>query len=136
DHSVGKSLNAPQCGKSVKRDDRARSQSRRPNHLFCRERNPVSDARNRFLRQLIQDAHSADSTRLVSAALQAHQVADGNRISIHIDDPIASDLDVLGNNEYIGWYVRRPADADSIDWVSDYNKPLIMSEFGGGGLFA
>ena len=96
---------------------------------------PVSDARNRFLRQLIQDAHSADSTRLVSAALQAHQVADGNRISIHIDDPIASDLDVLGNNEYIGWYVRRPADTDSIDWVSDYNKPLIMSEFGGDALF-
>lgn len=67
---------------------------------------PVSDARNRFLRQLIQDAHSADSTRLVSAALQAHEVAERNRVSIHIDDPIASDLDVLGNNEYIGWYVR------------------------------
>jgi beta-glucuronidase len=96
---------------------------------------PVSDARNRFLRRLIQDAHSADSTRLVSAALQAHEVAEQNRITIHIDDPIASDLDVLGNNEYIGWYVRRPADADSIDWVSEYGKPLIMSEFGGDALF-
>ena len=96
---------------------------------------PVSDARNRFLRQLIQDAHSADPTRIVSAALQAHEVVDRNRITIHIDDPIASDLDVLGNNEYIGWYVRRPADADSIDWVSEYDKPLIMSEFGGDALF-
>ncbi len=86
---------------------------------------PVSDARNRFLRQLIQDAHSADPTRIVSAALQAHEVVDRNQITIHIDDPIASDLDVLGNNEYIGWYVRRPADADSIDWVSEYDKPLI-----------
>jgi beta-glucuronidase len=96
---------------------------------------PVSDARNRFLRQLIQDAHSADPTRLVSAALQAHEAAEGNRVTIHIDDPIANDLDVLGNNEYIGWYVRRPADADSIDWVSEYGKPLIMSEFGGDALF-
>ncbi|MGB8494320.1 MAG: glycoside hydrolase family 2 TIM barrel-domain containing protein [Candidatus Acidiferrum sp.] len=96
---------------------------------------PISDARNRFLRQLIQDAHSVDPTRLVSAALQAHEVVERNRITIHIDDPIASDLDVLGNNEYIGWYVRRPEDADSIDWASAYDKPLIMSEFGGDALF-
>ena len=26
-------------------------------------------------------------------------------------------------------------DADSIDWVSPYNKPLIMSEFGGDALY-
>ena len=96
---------------------------------------PVSDARNRFLRQLIQDAHSADPTRLVAAALQANEIVDRNRISIHIHDPIANDLDVLGNNEYIGWYVRRPEDADSIEWISAYDKPLIMSEFGGDALF-
>jgi beta-glucuronidase len=96
---------------------------------------PISDARNRFLRQLIQDAHSADSTRLVSAALQANAVAEGKHITIHLNDPIGSDLDVLGNNEYIGWYVRRPEEADSIDWASEYGKPLIMSEFGGDALF-
>ena len=66
----------------------------------------------------------------MSAALQAREVVERNRTTIHIDDPIASDLDVLGNNEYIGWYVRRPEDADSIDWASAYDKPLIMSEFG------
>jgi beta-glucuronidase len=96
---------------------------------------PISDARNRFLRQLIQDAHAADPTRLVSAALQSNEVAEGNRMTIHINDPIASDLDVLGNNEYIGWYTGRPEDADSIDWISGYGKPLIMSEFGGDALF-
>jgi beta-glucuronidase len=96
---------------------------------------PISDARNRFLRQLVQDAHSADPTRLVSAALQAHEVVERNRLTIHIDDPIASDLDVLGNNEYFGWYTRRPEDADSIGWISEYDKPLIMSEFGGDALF-
>ncbi len=96
---------------------------------------PVSDARNHFLQHLIQDAHSADPTRLVSAALQADQFVDRNRMTIRINDPIASDLDVLGNNEYIGWYVGRPRDADSIDWVSEYNKPLIMSEFGGDALY-
>jgi beta-glucuronidase len=96
---------------------------------------PISDARNRFLRQLIQDARSADPTRLVSAALQANQLVDRNRMTIRINDPIASDLDVLGNNEYIGWYIGRPEDADSSDWNSEYDKPLIMSEFGGDALF-
>jgi len=96
---------------------------------------PISDARNRFLRQLIQDAHSADPTRLVSAALQADQLVDRNRMIIRVNDPIASDLDVLGNNEYVGWYVGRPEDTDSIDWVSEFGKPMIMSEFGGDALF-
>ncbi|MGC2463803.1 MAG: glycoside hydrolase family 2 TIM barrel-domain containing protein, partial [Candidatus Acidiferrum sp.] len=96
---------------------------------------PVSDARNHFLRELIQEAHSIDSTRLVAAALQSTEVAEGNRVAIHINDPIAGDLDVLGNNEYIGWYTRRPEDADSTDWFSAYNKPLIMSEFGGDALY-
>jgi beta-glucuronidase len=96
---------------------------------------PISDARNAFLRKLIQDAHAADPTRLVSAALQSNQVAEGNRTAIYINDPIAGDLDVLGNNEYVGWYVGKPEDTDSIDWISEYGKPLIMSEFGGDALF-
>ena len=95
---------------------------------------PITDARNRFLGQLIQEAHSTDPTRLVSAALQAEEVVHDNHISIHINDPIARQLDVMGNNEYIGWYIHRPADADSADWVSQYDKPLIMSEFGGDAL--
>jgi beta-glucuronidase len=96
---------------------------------------PVSDARNLFLREMIQDAHSRDPTRLVSAALQSTEVANGNRTTVQIDDPIANDLDVLGNNEYIGWYTGRPENTDSMDWVSRYDKPLIMSEFGGDALF-
>ena len=96
---------------------------------------PISDARNRFLGQLIQEAHSNDPTRLVSAALQAEETKNGNRLTIHINDPIANELDVMGNNEYIGWYVHNIADLDSTDWVSKYDKPLIMSEFGGDAQF-
>jgi beta-glucuronidase len=96
---------------------------------------PITEARNAFLRQMIQTAHSADSTRLVSAALQAQESDTPDRITITINDPIAADLDVLGNNEYIGWYAHRPVDADKTNWVSSYNKPLIMSEFGGDALF-
>ena len=96
---------------------------------------PIGDARNRFLRQLIEEAHSSDPTRLVSAALQAVEKESGGRLLIQINDPIADALDVMGNNEYIGWYSHSIADLDRTDWTSKYDKPLIMSEFGGDALF-
>ncbi|HMD44277.1 MAG TPA: glycoside hydrolase family 2 TIM barrel-domain containing protein [Candidatus Acidoferrum sp.] len=91
---------------------------------------PINEARNHFLSQLVEQAHSTDPTRLVSAALQAEERDDGNRLTIQINDPMAGELDVMGENEYIGWYTHRIADIDRTDWVSKYNKPLIMSEFG------
>ncbi len=60
---------------------------------------------------------------------------DASGLHIRIDDPIAKELDVMGNNEYIGWYAHTIADLDKTDWSSDYNKPLIMSEWGGDALF-
>ncbi len=96
---------------------------------------PINEARNRFLSQLIQQAHSSDPTRLVTAALQASETDEGNRLHIRISDPIAKELDVMGNNEYIGWYAHTIADLDRTDWSSDYEKPLIMSEWGGDALF-
>jgi len=45
--------------------------------------------------------------------------------------PIASDLDASGTmNTSAGMFATRK-DADSIDWISAYDKALIMSEFGG-----
>ena len=96
---------------------------------------PISEARNRFLSQLIQQAHSSDPTRLVSAALQEEEVQNGGRLSIRINDPIASELDVMGGNEYIGWYAHSIPDLDTTDWSSKYDKPMILSEFGADALF-
>jgi beta-glucuronidase len=96
---------------------------------------PVSDARNLFLKQLIQYTHSLDSSRLVSAALQSKEEAAHSHIAMSISDPIAGELDVIGVNEYIGWYSHKPADADTAEWSSLFNKPVIVSEFGGDALF-
>ena len=41
-------------------------------------------------------------------------------------------MDVIGFNEYIGWYEQRPEGADTTEWRVAYEKPLIVSEFGGG----
>ena len=46
-------------------------------------------------------------------------------------DPLGAYLDVLGNNEYIGWYDGPIEKADRIVWRSAFDKPLVMSEFGG-----
>jgi beta-glucuronidase len=48
-----------------------------------------------------------------------------------IDDPLGESLDVIGFNEYIGWYEQTPEDADKTVWKTPYEKPLIVSEFGG-----
>ncbi len=45
-------------------------------------------------------------------------------------DPLSPYIDVLGLNEYLGWYVGRSEDIDRQTWTSAYDKPLIVSEFG------
>jgi beta-glucuronidase len=92
---------------------------------------PVTDARNEFLRKLVRQVRSLDPVRLVTAAMLHH--AQGN-VNV-IDDPLGADLDVLGCNEYIGWYDGLPDKADRAEWKSIYSKPLIMSEFGADALY-
>ncbi|HSY38299.1 MAG TPA: glycoside hydrolase family 2 TIM barrel-domain containing protein [Polyangia bacterium] len=88
---------------------------------------PVTEARTRFLRTLVADARAADPTRLLTAALEHHPV--GPRAE-RIDDPLGADLDVLGLNEYVGWYDGLPKKCDTLDWSAAYAKPIVVSEFG------
>jgi beta-glucuronidase len=90
---------------------------------------PLSDARLSFLRNLISHL---DSTRLLSAAMERHYLDAKTQM---IDDPLGEFLDVLGCNEYVGWYDGLPEKADGLVWKSKYQKPLVMSEFGGDALF-
>ena len=93
---------------------------------------PPSDARLSFLKNLISHARSLDSTRLMSAAMERHYI---NETTPMIDDPLGEYLDVLGCNEYVGWYEGLPEKADRLEWRSKYQKPLVMSEFGGDALY-
>jgi beta-glucuronidase len=93
---------------------------------------PLSDARLSFLRNLISHVRSLDPTRLLSAAMERHYLDAKTQM---IDDPLGEFLDVLGCNEYVGWYDGLPEKADELEWKSKYQKPLVMSEFGGDALF-
>ena len=88
---------------------------------------PLSEPRTKFLRELVQTARTLDPTRLISAALQVQHHEGTTRV---LDDPLGAYLDVLGCNEYIGWYEGTAEDADQAVWKTPYDKPLVMSEFG------
>jgi beta-glucuronidase len=88
---------------------------------------PLGDARTRFLGSLATKARELDNTRLVTAATLPHY---SDPKTITIEDPLGKFLDVLGCNEYLGWYDGGPTKPDTIAFKTTYDKPLIMSEFG------
>ena len=88
---------------------------------------PNTPARTQFIATLASRARQLDSTRLITAALLVR----GQGNTKIVDDPLGKELDVIGTNEYIGWYEGKPEKADTTQWQIGYEKPLIMSEFGG-----
>ncbi len=88
---------------------------------------PANEARTLFISTLAARARELDPTRLITAALLVR--AEGH--TKIIDDSLGKALDVIGFNEYIGWYEQHPETADLTSWRVDYQKPLIVSEFGG-----
>ena len=97
---------------------------------------PVSPARTDFLARLAATARSLDTSRLVTAAVfaGASERPDGTTL-LRIEDPLAQHLDVVGVNEYFGWYDGLPAKARTLRWETTVTKPLVLSEFGAGALY-
>lgn len=91
---------------------------------------PHSDARDRFLRKLLRYARSQDSTRLISLAME---VTSAKNYENKLQDNLHDEVDVVAFNQYVGWY-RDINDAAKMKWTIPYDKPVIVSEFGGGAL--
>lgn len=92
---------------------------------------PVSEARNHFLGRLAKKARELDNTRLLSAAMEKYYRSDNPNIAV-VEDPLADLVDMVSFNQYIGWYDGLPEKADKVTWEINYNKPVFVSEFGGG----
>ncbi|HZR67252.1 MAG TPA: glycoside hydrolase family 2 TIM barrel-domain containing protein [Terriglobales bacterium] len=90
---------------------------------------PISSDRTEFLKMLAAYARQLDSTRLIASALN-HWDRNGDVRTL--SDPFGEALDVLGINEYMGWYESKVEDADSTRWEFAYEKPVVFSEFGAG----
>jgi len=87
---------------------------------------PNTPARTKFLTNLANEARQLDSTRPITSALIGPH-AKGNQMVQN--DPLIDALDIVGQNEYVGWYEGKPEDADTMVWTLP-NKPVLMSEFG------
>ncbi|WP_188814307.1 glycoside hydrolase family 2 protein [Hymenobacter cavernae] len=92
---------------------------------------PLSDPRLKFMSSLAKKARELDDTRLISAALELHR--DGNNVIV--DDPLGEYLDLTSINEYAGWYWGgKPSEITKYTFNIKYNKPVVISEFGGDAL--
>ena len=89
---------------------------------------PHSAERDAFLSSLAKHARSLDDSRLISMAME---VTGASNYVNRLNDNMNEYVDVVSFNQYVGWY-RDVNDAPKMTWEIPYNKPVIISEFGGG----
>ncbi len=89
---------------------------------------PDRPDRTAFIEKLVAQARKDDPTRLITSAF-AESIHNQTAV---LSDPLMKSLDVIGYNEYIGWYIDTPSSAPSHHFEDPLHKPVIMSEFGGG----
>ncbi len=86
--------------------------------------NPDTNARLDFMSSLAEVARGLDPSRLVSAACLV------NRTAARIEDRLAEHLDIVGLNEYYGWYESDFTELEAIGRNYDLDKPLMITETG------
>ena len=91
--------------------------------------NADSDERLRFMSRLAAAAHKEDKTRLVSAACLVSVEENA------IKDRLAAHLDVIGLNEYFGWYTPNFELLPQLFQNSDPDKPVVITEFGADAMY-
>ena len=89
--------------------------------------NPDTDARLTFMKGLADLARAEDPTRLTAAACLI------NHEKLAIEDRLTDHIDVIGINEYYGWYERDFEDLVRIGANSRPDRPVVISETGADG---
>jgi beta-glucuronidase len=90
--------------------------------------NADTDARFTFMSDLANTAKQFDPSRLVSAACLV------NHEKIKIEDRLTTALDVIGLNEYYGWYNPNYEELVQLGKNSTPDKPVLITETGAGAL--
>lgn len=83
-----------------------------------------TESRYLFMSKLVNEAKQADPSRLVSAACLV------NGKTNRIEDRLGDCLDVIGINEYCGWYEPDFGKLPDLMENSEPGKPVIITEFG------
>lgn len=88
--------------------------------------NADTDERLAFMSSLCELARELDPTRLLAAACLVNL---GRKT---IEDRLADHLDIIGINEYYGWYYPNFEELIEIGENSDPSRPVVISEMGAG----
>ena len=86
--------------------------------------NPDTDARLTFMSNLAACARKMDATRMISAACLVNFAKNA------IEDRLEQYLDIIGLNEYCGWYTPVFKTLPELFANSAPEKPVIITEFG------
>jgi len=86
--------------------------------------NPDTDERLKFMGSLADKARELDGTRPISAAC----LVDSENLIL--TDRLAEKIDIIGMNEYYGWYDPDFSKLPRVFENSNPQKPVIISEFG------
>ncbi len=94
---------------------------------------PGTPNRNGALIELTQKCRNLDSTRLISHVVNTQSYQDN---VFNVWDPLYEHSDLIGINEYIGWYIPWQGKPSETKWkIAFPDKPVFISEFGGEALF-
>lgn len=91
-----------------------------------------SPERNQSLKALAERVRELDPTRLVA---QASNTMDYHKDRTVVTDTAFEHFDLIAINQYFGWYKPWPSGKGEMEWVYEFDKPLIFSEFGGEALY-
>lgn len=86
--------------------------------------NADTDERLKFMSGLVKHARQLDMTRLISAACLV------DLVQLKIKDRLAEYVDIIGINEYYGWYEPDFSRLIKIFKNSNPEKPVVITEFG------
>lgn len=93
---------------------------------------PFGEARDKFLSSLAKKARSLDDTRLISMAMLHTDLVDG---VIPVQDSLGPWVDIVSFNAYLGWYWSSFDVIPTVRFNIPYDKPVIVSEFGGAAVY-
>lgn len=95
------------------------------------ETSPENDRdRIRLLKDLMDYARRLDPSRPVSFATFGG--TRGGENEFVLTDPVCRHADIIGWNEYLGWYAGKPGEITGSTLTVNTDKPLIITETGGG----
>jgi beta-glucuronidase len=84
--------------------------------------------RLKFITRLANKARELDGNSLISAALSHWKEIKPGIWSV--EDKLIDVLDLVSFNQYWGWFRGTPEICDKMDWELNFQKPVLMTEFG------